>query len=123
MIITFWGVFLVSFFVVTLQNMLTFNSNEEKSYTLLQRLEYKMQLKEQAAKVLVKSYKQRIIQQREPENKKKQMNQFMDVRQTMIVFQNCVRSVKNFYEADTDVEIMQRLIETLMDDIRKIRLG
>ena len=61
MIIIFWGVFLVSFFVVTLQNMLTFNSNEEKSYTLLQRLEYKMQLKEQAAKVLVKSYKQRII--------------------------------------------------------------
>ena len=44
-IIAFWGVFIVSFFVVTLNNMLTFSPNEEKSYNLLLRLYYKQELK------------------------------------------------------------------------------
>jgi hypothetical protein len=34
-IVSFWGVFIVSFFVVTLNNMLTFSANEEKAYNLL----------------------------------------------------------------------------------------
>lgn len=44
-IVCFWGVFIVSFFVVTLNNMLTFSPNEEKSYNLLMRLFFKSQLK------------------------------------------------------------------------------
>ena len=44
-VIAFWGVFIVSFFVVTLNNMLTFSPNEEKSYNLLLRLYYKQELK------------------------------------------------------------------------------
>ena len=35
MIVCFWGVFIVSIFVVTLNNMLTFSANEEKAYNLL----------------------------------------------------------------------------------------
>jgi hypothetical protein len=34
-IVCFWGMFIVSFFVVSLNTMLTFNANEEKSYNLL----------------------------------------------------------------------------------------
>ena len=44
-LVCFWGVFIVSFFVVTLNNMLTFSPNEEKSFNLLLRLYYKMELK------------------------------------------------------------------------------
>lgn len=45
LIICFWGTFVVSFFVVTVNNMLSFSPNEEKSYTLLLRLYYKEELK------------------------------------------------------------------------------
>lgn len=34
-IVSIWGVFIVSFFVVTLNAMLMFNANEEKSYNLI----------------------------------------------------------------------------------------
>ncbi len=44
-IICFWGTFVVSFFVVTVNNMLNFSPSEEKSYTLLLRLYYKEELK------------------------------------------------------------------------------
>jgi hypothetical protein len=52
-----WGVFIVSFFVVTLNNMLQFNANEDKSYNILQRLRYKDELKLRATKVLCSAYK------------------------------------------------------------------
>ena len=40
-IVCFWGVFIVSFFVVTITNMLNFTGSEEKSYNLLLRLYHK----------------------------------------------------------------------------------
>lgn len=56
-LICFWGVFIVSFFVVTLNNMLTFTANEEKAYNLLLRLYYKGELKKRATLVLSSAYK------------------------------------------------------------------
>ena len=40
-IICFWGIFIVSFFVVTVTSMLDFSETEERSYKLLLRLYYK----------------------------------------------------------------------------------
>lgn len=57
MIVCFWGVFIVSFFVVTLNNMLNFSANEEKAYNLLQRLYYKSQLKQRATLVLESAFR------------------------------------------------------------------
>jgi hypothetical protein len=56
-LVCFWGVFIVSFFVVTLNNMLTFNANEEKSFNLLLRLYYKEVLKKEATLVLSSAFK------------------------------------------------------------------
>jgi hypothetical protein len=56
-LVCFWGVFIVSFFVVTLNNMLTFNANEEKSFNLLLRLYYKEALKKEATFVLSSAFK------------------------------------------------------------------
>lgn len=39
----------------------------------------------------------------------------------MIDFQQAARTVRSFYEADTDVEIMQKLIENLMEDVGTLR--
>jgi hypothetical protein len=41
----FWGVFLVSLFVVTLNNLLVFSLSEENSYTILRKLEMKEVIK------------------------------------------------------------------------------
>ena len=46
MIITaFWGVFYVSLFVVSLQNLLNFDSSQAKAFNLLQRLVAKEELR------------------------------------------------------------------------------
>jgi Ion channel len=56
----FWGTFIVSYFVVTVTNILTFSAPEEKSYILLQRLHYKELMKEHAASVLSSAFKHKV---------------------------------------------------------------
>lgn len=48
LIICFWGTFTVSFFVVSVNNMLNMKPSEEKSYNILLRLHFKDELKEYA---------------------------------------------------------------------------
>jgi potassium intermediate/small conductance calcium-activated channel subfamily N protein 2 len=60
LVICFWGTFMVSFFVVTVNNMLTFTPSEEKSFNLLLRLHFKEELKEYAVSVLSSAYKHRL---------------------------------------------------------------
>ncbi len=58
----FWGTFVVSYFVVTVTNILTFSAPEEKSYILLQRLHHKERLKEFAANVLSSAFRHKVSQ-------------------------------------------------------------
>ncbi|CDW76554.1 small-conductance calcium-activated potassium channel protein [Stylonychia lemnae] len=121
MIVCFWGVFIVSIFVVTLNNMLTFSANEEKAYNLLQRLYYKGELKRKATLVLGSAFRQRNVKINDAENNRKILTAMRIFRMHMISFQNTARAVRGFYEADTDVEIMQKLIENLMEDVKMLR--
>jgi potassium intermediate/small conductance calcium-activated channel subfamily N protein 2 len=60
-IIALWGVFFVSLAVATLNEVLLFNSGEEKSYNLLEKLLVKEELRIKASGVLASAYKQRVI--------------------------------------------------------------
>lgn len=64
--ICFWGTFMVSFFVVTVNNMLNFSSSEEKTYTVLLRLHFKDQLKQHAVNLLSSAFKQRLVRMKHP---------------------------------------------------------
>lgn len=56
-IICMWGVFIVSFFVVTVNNMLNFTSNEDKAYQILMKLSFKEELKRRAVRVLGSAFR------------------------------------------------------------------
>lgn len=63
-IICFWGTFMVSFFVVTVNNMLNFSNSEEKTYNMQMRLRYKEELKLYAARLMSSAYKHRLSTKR-----------------------------------------------------------
>jgi hypothetical protein len=67
-LICFWGVFIVSIFVVTLSNKISFDENEERTYALLQRLRIKEKLKVDATFVLSASFKNRQARTKDPQN-------------------------------------------------------
>jgi voltage-gated potassium channel Kch len=67
-----WGVFYVSLFVIALTNMLEFNSSELKAFNLLQRLNYKDELRNEAAGALVATYKLKLVRKQPIIDKKKE---------------------------------------------------
>jgi len=60
-ITAFWGVFFLSLFVVSLTNITSFNFSEIKAFILLQRLQAKDQLREQAVGMLAAAYKIKLL--------------------------------------------------------------
>lgn len=69
LVCAFWGVFLVSLFVITLSNLLIMETSEEKSYELLIRLLDKDLLKKKAIKVMNSTFRVKQIKKRRPESK------------------------------------------------------
>jgi hypothetical protein len=110
-IICFWGTFIVSYFVVTVTNMLSFAPPEEKSYTLLQRLHYKEELKRYAVNVLTAAFKQRSIRIKHEDNADKNLSALRKFRGNMLHFQQAVGQVKAYYEGDSEIDILMRFID------------
>jgi potassium intermediate/small conductance calcium-activated channel subfamily N protein 2 len=121
--ICLWGVVVVSIFVVTITNMLSFDPTEEKTYSLLQRLSYKEELKRQATKVLAAAYKGRSILKKNSKNSRSYVGSIRDFRKNILSFQKTARTVRSFYEGDTDIEILGKSVEGLYDEIGNIKSG
>lgn len=68
-ICSFYGVYVVSLFVVTQVNFLEMTKSEERAYTLIEKLETKDQLLRKANNVIVAGYKSKKAKENHPENK------------------------------------------------------
>jgi hypothetical protein len=86
MIICFWGTFMVSFFVFTVNNMLTFTQSEEKSFNLLLRLHFKEELKKYAVNVLSCAFVHRNAKMKEGDNTKGIISALRQFRGSMLSF-------------------------------------
>ena len=116
-----WGTFLVSFFVVTVSNMLTFTAQEEKSYTLLLRLHFKEELKVYAVNVLANAYKHRNARIKSQEGSEESIDALRRFRAKMLSFQQAVNRVRSFYDGDTDTDILMRLVENLKEEVSVVQ--
>lgn len=112
---------MVSFFVVTVNNMLTMTPSEEKSFNLLLRLHFKEELKSYAVNVLSSAYKHKNVFSKNPENDSKTLSALRKFRGNMLSFQRAVLRVRNFYEGDTEIDILMRQIDNLRDEMEEIK--
>ena len=119
-IICFWGVFIVSFFVVTVTNMLNLNENEDKAYNLLLRLYYKNLLKREAVLILEKSLVYRNTIRNSSSTESEILNKKMDLRTQGLKFKEKVRDVQNFKVDDEDDKILENILEGLIAHFTKL---
>jgi potassium intermediate/small conductance calcium-activated channel subfamily N protein 2 len=119
--IAFWGVFITSFFVVTVTNMLNFTGPEEKSYQLLLRLYYKLELKRKAVGVLQCAYIHRNAKADHPDNEAYILSKFRNFRSEMLSFQQTVKIVQSLNVGDSHFDIMQNILESMIEHISDIR--
>eukprot|EP00347_Sterkiella_histriomuscorum_P011945 403370495 len=121
LIIAFWGVFIVSLFVVSLSNMFEFDGGELKAFTLNERLQAKEDLRVEAANVLSSAYRQRQIIQKRPNDRGAILGAFRNFRKYMVRFQSIARQIRAFSQHESEVKILEKEIEELMEHIMKLQ--
>ncbi|CDW88591.1 small-conductance calcium-activated potassium channel protein [Stylonychia lemnae] len=121
LIIAFWGVFIVSLFVVSLSNMFEFDGGELKAFTLNERLQAKEDLRVEASNVLSSAYRQRQVIQKNPNDRAQILSAFRNFRKYMVRFQSIARQIRAFSQHESEVKVLGKEIEELMENIMKLQ--
>lgn len=117
-ITAFWGVFVVSLFVVSIQNILNYDSPEQKSYNLLKRLETKELMRLHAANMLRAKYK--IKMKRNQQGGSTLSDEaFWDrkYREHRTYFKQVSKAYRNIGDVDSELENVKNSVEMLMKEI------
>lgn len=122
-IICFWGVFILSLFVVTITNSLEFSSNEDKAFSLLMKLLYKKKLKIEAVELIQKAYSYKMVKKNEPKNIKGILSKFKNFRQQTLNFQNIIQLLRGQDEKELNSEIENTIqfTEALIGQLEKMK--
>ena len=97
-IIAFWGVFIVSLFVISLTNLLNIKGGELKAFELHQRLQAKEDLKKKAVDVLSAAFKLRSVQKHDG-------RESMDFRYQMIEFKKQMSVLRSLEDNESMTNI------------------
>ena len=116
-LVCFWGVLVVSLFVVTITNMILLELGEDKTYRLLDRLRSKDRLKVLATRVLASAYRARNQRAREPENKELHLRLQRRFRKNLLSFHETARVVRGYNEEDNEVDLLSKAVDSMYDEM------
>ena len=123
-ITAFWGVFIVSLFVVSLTNILTLDAPERKAYMLLQRLENKDLLKIEAANMVAAKFRLKKLKEEKDTPSQKKVNMAKRLfKLHKNEFNKINRQIMNIGDADADMENLKNSMESLTDDVAVMRMS
>lgn len=117
-ICAFYGVFLVSLFVTTLINFLTFDTSEERAYELSENLMEKEQLLALANNVIVAGFKKRKAKRKNPNSKSTNYHKLKKYRGEMLGFQQHLKKLRGSQQ-DSEPDKLRRELNYLKQEIEK----
>lgn len=123
---SFYGVYLVSLFVITLENLLRFDQSESRSYELISRLEDKEALKLEAVNVITSAFRHKRAKaenDREDDGmdrKKKVLSKLKVFRKYLMNFQQIAKSIRGNYGMESPEDRVRREIEDLRSSISEL---
>lgn len=131
-IMCLWGVLLVSLFVVTITDTLEFDTCETNSYTLIQRLEYRENLRDEAARVISSMYKLKLITRHLGErmsgnkmldsksDQRKIENADFEFRRALLSFGKINQESRKF-ENSTELVFLFKNVDDIAEELEKVQ--
>lgn len=118
----FWGVFLLSLFILALFSMFKLNSSEEKAYNLLQRLMAKEEMKKEAVNMLCAAFKIKKIRDKDPNPNIKELNALQRYYKKSSDDFNRIRvNLRNSQDVNADMERIKMSVEDIENNLMLIR--
>ena len=121
MFCAFYGVYLVSLFVIALDSVLRFDQAEERSYELLCRLEDKEELKLEAVNVLTSAFRHRKAKNEAPDNKSLVLDKLKTFRKYLMNFQKVAKAIRGNYGTENPNDSVRDEIDELRENIQTLR--
>eukprot|EP00347_Sterkiella_histriomuscorum_P017263 403350062 len=118
-IICIWGIFIGSFFTVTLTNFLSFTPSENKAYLLLQRLYWKEKIQQESVRAVTTLFKHKLLTNRQdiydPNVKidPKVLSSARLFRKHMVRFKELNRKVRNYQQGNSETTYIAKEVERL----------
>eukprot|EP00344_Euplotes_crassus_P003407 CAMPEP_0196996364 /NCGR_PEP_ID=MMETSP1380-20130617/2261_1 /TAXON_ID=5936 /ORGANISM="Euplotes crassus, Strain CT5" /LENGTH=187 /DNA_ID=CAMNT_0042412301 /DNA_START=870 /DNA_END=1433 /DNA_ORIENTATION=+ len=125
-ICSFYGVYLVSLFVITLENLLRFDQSESRSYELISRLEDKEELKLQAVNVITSAFRHKRAKRKSEQaddgkdRKKMVLNKLKVFRKYLMNFKQIAKSIRGNYGMESPEDRVRREIDDLRNSIAEL---
>ena len=110
-----WGIFVVSLMVVGINLMLKFDSGQEKSFTLHQRLDFKTFLKKVAVMVLSSAFKFKRIIRKNFDNDKEVSRNRSNYKRSIIAFQKAKSHSNIIYDVFAPEKKIEQKINSILD--------
>jgi len=117
---SFYGVYLVSLFVIALESLLRFDQSEERSYELISRLEDKEELKLEAVNVITSAFRHKKAKGDHPDKKKFILGKLKTFRKYLMNFQQIAKSIRGNYGMETPSDRVRREIDDLRGSITEL---
>lgn len=119
---SFYGVYLVSLFVITLENLLRFDQSESRSYELISRLEDKESLKLEAVNVITSAYRHKKAKAAndnsvDGKERKNVLSKLKVFRKYLMNFQQIAKSIRGNYGMESPEDRVRREIDDLRGSI------
>ena len=113
-----WGMFLTSFFTVSLTNVLMFSPSQNKSYILLQRLFHKERLQHQACQAVSTIFKHNLIARQNDlmgKNKvdKNLLSSAREFRKQMVTFKETIKRIRSYNMGNTEIQHISNEVTNL----------
>eukprot|EP00347_Sterkiella_histriomuscorum_P010523 403375958 len=121
-IAAFWGIFLLSLFILSLMNMLNLDSSEQKAYNLLQRLLSKDIMRKQAVHMLSAAFKIKKIREKEQNPKVAEINALQRFYQrSSDEFNKLRKNLRNSTDMNADMDSLKLAVDQVNKDLGLIR--
>ena len=127
-----WGVLLVSLFVVTVTEALEFESSEKNSYMLIQRLEYREDLRASAAKVIACMYKLKLLTRHliniltgnayldKSSDLNKMKNTDFELKRALLEFRQKTNEMRQFEDNNHELIFLSKNVDNIAEELENI---
>ncbi|TNV83855.1 hypothetical protein FGO68_gene17092 [Halteria grandinella] len=121
LIVCFWGTFMVSFFVVSVNNMLNMKPSEEKSFNIILRLHFKEELKDHASLVLGSAFNMKRYEKRQPYSENLYQIAVKRMKNSIQAFKRAMSKVRRYMDEESQMDMFTNQVDNVQDEVKILK--
>eukprot|EP00347_Sterkiella_histriomuscorum_P023501 403334408 len=113
-----WGVFITAIMVVTLNNLLDFTKQQQRSFEILCKLQYKDELRQRAVDVILSASRQKKERQKEDIDPSNLSSAYGNFKKNIFSLRQVSKKVRGMYDEYSQLELVTKQAEQMNQEMQ-----